>query len=1100
MKFPLEQEFKLTDGFVEKYKIKIPPFGFNGLGEFVYMRTYSRIKLDGKNESWWETVRRVVEGVYTIQKQHIEDYNLGWNQMKAQKSAQEMYDRIYNFKMLPAGRSLWAMGTPLIMQKGLTEALYNCSFISTNDIHENPGKPFANAMDFLMCGIGVGADVAGANKIKVREPGKKKYIYQITDDREGWVLSLELLINSFFGENEVEFDYSIIRLAGEPIKTFGGVSAGPEPLRELHNKVRDILTKKIGEFFTARDIADIFNLIGKAVVAGNVRRSAEIILGNPDEEFLNLKNYEKNPERAEFGWSSNNSIYATLGMDYTDISERIADNAEPGVFWLRNAQKYGRMRETEGDYKDQRVLGLNPCITGDTLIAVADGRNKISIRQLAQEGKDVPVYCVSDNNEISIQLMKNPRLTGYDQKIYEITLDNGNKIKTTGNHKFILSNGEKKEALDLKCGDSLKIFSKVIETKTSNIKRENKLYYKLYLQSQSWDEHRLIFSYFYNRDIPDGYLIHHVDENGLNNDPQNLNILTTGEHNLVHKIISYGENNGRYSGFTHEEIREHAIRLTKKLNRRFSTEEWEYYAKETGLPKTFSQWRKNELGNVLALSKWCAIILNTDHIDSDPRTLRKHIDLLSDGYDCYIDKNNEIIINKNCMVCNKQFETKNKETITCSPVCSNQYIWDHNRQKILDGQHKAFDTKRNELRIKQINIYNNLKFLLNKIPFKKEWINYCKENYISFEISRKSSPFASYAKLQEEAELYNHKVVSVNFAGYENVYNGTVDKYHNYAIGGFKEKTRKNKNDKEVFVFTANCGEINLESSELCNLVETFPDNHQTLDDFKTTIKYAYLYAKSLTLLNTHWTETNRVMLRNRRIGLSMTGISQFLASRGFTMLREWMKEGYDTAKYYDKIYSEWFAIPESIKITTVKPSGSISLLAGATPGIHFPESMYYIRRVRIANNSSFIPILNKSGYKVEPAIGQEDSTSVIEFPVAFKENIRTINQVSMWEQLNIAAFAQKYWSDNSVSVTVTFKKEEAKDIKHALNLFQFQLKAVSFLPKLEEGAYAQMPYEEITKEEYELMSKDLLPLDFSTLFSNEALGEKYCNNDFCVI
>ena len=94
MNFPIQQQFKLTDAFIEKYKNKIPPFGFNGLGEFVYMRTYSRIKLDGKNETWWETVKRVVEGIYTIQKQHIEDYKLGWNQMKAQKSAQEMFDRI----------------------------------------------------------------------------------------------------------------------------------------------------------------------------------------------------------------------------------------------------------------------------------------------------------------------------------------------------------------------------------------------------------------------------------------------------------------------------------------------------------------------------------------------------------------------------------------------------------------------------------------------------------------------------------------------------------------------------------------------------------------------------------------------------------------------------------------------------------------------------------------------------------------------------------------------------------------------------------------------------------------------------------------------
>lgn len=242
-------------------------------------------------------------------------------------------------------------------------------------------------------------------------------------------------------------------------------------------------------------------------------------------------------------------------------------------------------------------------------------------------------------------------------------------------------------------------------------------------------------------------------------------------------------------------------------------------------------------------------------------------------------------------------------------------------------------------------------------------------------------------------------------------------------------------------------------------------------------------------------------MLRNRRIGLSMTGIAQFISNHGVNKLKQWMENGFDVAKKYDKIYSEWFAIPESIKITTIKPSGTLSLLAGSTPGIHYPESKYYIRRVRLANNSSFIPALKEAGYNIEVAVGQEDSTLVVEFPVSIGDNVRTVGEVSMWEQLSLAALAQRYWADNSVSVTVTFdQKTEGGQIENALNYYQYQLKAVSFLPRLESGAYAQMPYEEITKERYEEMKSNLLPLDFSGLFSEEALGEKYCSNDSCSI
>ena len=109
----MKEPFTLSPAFVKKYVRKKPPFGFNGLGELVYMRTYSRIKEDGKNEMWWETVKRVVEGAYNMQKKWIDSHQLGWNPWQAQRSAQDMYERIFNMKFLPPGRGLWAMGTEI---------------------------------------------------------------------------------------------------------------------------------------------------------------------------------------------------------------------------------------------------------------------------------------------------------------------------------------------------------------------------------------------------------------------------------------------------------------------------------------------------------------------------------------------------------------------------------------------------------------------------------------------------------------------------------------------------------------------------------------------------------------------------------------------------------------------------------------------------------------------------------------------------------------------------------------------------------------------------------------------------------------------------
>ena len=653
-------KFTLSENFVSKYKRKKPPFGFNGLGELVYMRTYSRIKENGKNERWWETVKRVVEGTYSMQKNWIDQHQLGWNPWQAQASAQEMYDRIFYMKFLPPGRGLWAMGTLITEEKNLYAALNNCAFVSTSTIKDDYAKPFTFLMDASMLGVGVGFDTKGAGEIIVKGPNKdrKSEQFEIPDTREGWVESVKLLLESYFhGTSVVYFDYDMIRDAGEPIKGFGGVSSGYEPLQEIHQEIRKVLDKNIGEPISVTTIVDIMNLIGKCVVAGNVRRTAEIVFGDPyDDEYLDLKNYEVNPHREAYGWTSNNSLFAELGMDYTEVCKRIVDNGEPGFAWLDNMRKFSRM-QNGGDDKDHRVAGGNPCL------------------------------------------------------------------------------------------------------------------------------------------------------------------------------------------------------------------------------------------------------------------------------------------------------------------------------------------------------------------------------------------------------------------------------------------------------------EQSLESYELCCLVETFPHNHSSLKDYKRTLKYAYLYAKTVTLGKTHWSDTNRVMLRNRRIGCSVSGVAQFITNRGLEELKVWLEKGYKTIQDWDCIYSDWFAVPKSIKTTSVKPSGTVSLLVGATPGMHYPESRFYIRRMRLSKHSELIEPLKKAGYKLEPAFGSEDSTMVVEVPVDVGEGIRTAAELSIWEQFSLAAFLQRHWADNQVSCTATFNPEtEAKELPQVLNYFQYRLKGISLLPRKNGGAYKQMPYEAIDEKEYYKQVQKLGRLSFVGVEGEQADEDKFCNNDVCDI
>jgi hypothetical protein len=242
-------------------------------------------------------------------------------------------------------------------------------------------------------------------------------------------------------------------------------------------------------------------------------------------------------------------------------------------------------------------------------------------------------------------------------------------------------------------------------------------------------------------------------------------------------------------------------------------------------------------------------------------------------------------------------------------------------------------------------------------------------------------------------------------------------------------------------------------------------------------------------------------MLRNRRIGCSVSGVAQFITNRGLEELRTWLENGYKVIKSWDTMYSDWFAVPKSIKTTSVKPSGTVSLLAGATPGLHYPESRFYVRRIRVSKHSELIEPLKKAGYKVEPAFGSEDTTMVIEVPVDVGQGIRTAKELSIWEQFNLAAFMQRHWADNQVSCTATFDPEtEANELPHVLNYFQYRLKGISLLPRHPLGAYRQMPYEAIEKKEYKKQVKKLGYLSFVGVEGEEADVEKFCDSSECEI
>lgn len=670
--------FKLSDEFIEPYRQRKVDWGYpdaagNSLGEITFLRTYSRVKPDGTKERWHEVCRRVIEGMFSIQKDHVKANRLPWSDRKAQATAQDAYERLFTFRWTPPGRGLWMMGTPLVQIQRNSAALQNCAFVSTADMTKlNPVEPFAFLMEASMLGVGVGFDTKGAEKeFPIYEPRGEIDWYSIPDTREGWVESTSALLESYLrpNQNPIQFSYDSIRPAGMPIATFGGTAAGPEPLMRLHDQLARLFVGRSGQKLTSIDILDIANLIGVCVVAGNVRRSAELAIGTLDDKaFLDAKNYGELHDgdwvpgpaahREAHGWMSNNSVSVRVGDDLTPIIDGIARNGEPGVIWLDVSRDYGRLIDPP-NYADHRVTGYNPC------------------------------------------------------------------------------------------------------------------------------------------------------------------------------------------------------------------------------------------------------------------------------------------------------------------------------------------------------------------------------------------------------------------------------------------------------------AEQSLESFEMCTLVETFLNRNDDLDDFKKTLKVAYLYAKTVTLLPTHWQRTNAIMQRNRRIGTSVSGIANFADNKGMTTLKQWLNQGYATVQKYDVTYSEWLCVRESIKTTTVKPSGTVSILAGESPGVHWaPGGEFFDRGIVFQKDDPMVRLFEIAGYTVEPSAYTPSTSVFVQFPIHSAAR-RCEADVSIFEKANLAVLAQRYWSDNSVSVTLSFDPAtEGQHVGTVLHMHEGQLKTVSFLPR-GNAVYAQMPYQESNEIAHTAASWRLFPLDLTPIYSGDmgaidALGESFCTTDAC--
>lgn len=401
-------EVELDRDFIDRTLREEKPH-WGPLGWITYKRTYARF-LEGekRTETWPETVKRVVEGNVNLDPRLREGDEKAKEEME--EEAKKLFRLIYSLSATPSGRNLWVSGTEYQRLHG--DSLNNCWFISMRPQAYGDSKilppylerrqeavsmPFAFTFDELMKGGGVGFSVtrdniskmpqveratdlqvfidpangsfeeareAGASDISEKSPRDKEQVFKVPDSREGWVMALAYLIDSHFSYGPspaLSIDVSDLRARGERIKGFGGTASGAGPLVEMLLDANRIMNEAVGRRLTSVDATDIGNLIGKAVVAGNVRRSAELALGDWDDEAF--RKMKQDPEKLmHHRWASNNSVVTNGKKEqFRQVAKEVVINGEPGVVDLELSRNFGRLADGFNPKADPNAMGTNPC-------------------------------------------------------------------------------------------------------------------------------------------------------------------------------------------------------------------------------------------------------------------------------------------------------------------------------------------------------------------------------------------------------------------------------------------------------------------------------------------------------------------------------------------------------------------------------------------------------------------------------------------------------------------------------------------------------------------------------------------------------------------